>query len=323
MAVLWNHGSGWDDTDLYAEARARGLIPPAPTEPNFGASRRGIPAAPAGLTRHRRVGGSRRPGSFFITAYQTVESDDPGRPRRAIAFDDDAQDFLDNQEMRKVFTDVTAATGKRFDIIGMDACLMAMVETAVQIRGCADYFCASQELEPGDGWPYHTLLAELAARPEMDAREFSGRIVRDFTAAYPAYEVVTQSACELAGIDRVATATDALGAALVHALAAGGDPSIYSALHGARSGAQGFDHPDYIDLDHFCELLATAAPSTANETREVRDALRACVFENSAPNLKVGNARGLSIYFPHGRTNDLYRNLEFGRGDWTRFLDAY
>lgn len=27
MAVLWNHGSGWDDTDVYAEARRRGLNP--------------------------------------------------------------------------------------------------------------------------------------------------------------------------------------------------------------------------------------------------------------------------------------------------------
>ena len=58
MVVLWNHGSGWDDTDIYAEARKRGLNPPAARPPATGEARRsgvrGRPIIPGGFCTTQR-----------------------------------------------------------------------------------------------------------------------------------------------------------------------------------------------------------------------------------------------------------------------------
>ena len=47
---------------------------------------------------------------------------------RAILFDDNAKDFLDNQEMKQVLADTATLLGRKVDILGMDACLMSMAE---------------------------------------------------------------------------------------------------------------------------------------------------------------------------------------------------
>jgi hypothetical protein len=45
----------------------------------------------------------------------------------------------------------------KFDIIGFDACLMAMYEVAAALQPFARYLLASQLLEPGHGWDYKSL----------------------------------------------------------------------------------------------------------------------------------------------------------------------
>src|SRR5205085_2240618 len=47
---------------------------------------------------------------------------------RAIAFDDDAKDFLDNQELKRVLAQAAKSLGGKIAVIGMDACLMSLVE---------------------------------------------------------------------------------------------------------------------------------------------------------------------------------------------------
>ena len=198
MAVLWNHGAGWDDTDIYAEAKRRGLNPP-PSRPSSGAGLRrsgvrGRPMLPGGFIK-RSAAKKRFRGPFFLTAFQLEKV---GGKRRAIAFDDDAQDFLDSVEMKKVFQAEAKAAKRKFDVIGMDACLMSMVETGLQVAQAGEVFCGSQEVEPGEGWPYDRILKALAAKPEMDGRELAALIVKEFVGSYSKRQAVTQSAFDLA-----------------------------------------------------------------------------------------------------------------------------
>jgi cysteine peptidase C11 family protein len=65
--------------------------------------------------------------------------------------------------------------GRKVDMVGMDACLMTMLEVAYQIRDHAEILVGS---EPGDGRPYDTVLRDLAARPGMTARDLAATIVR-------------------------------------------------------------------------------------------------------------------------------------------------
>ena len=319
MVVLWNHGNGWDDTNLYLEAKKRGLNP---------ATRPGADGGRAGVVRRgmlpadflRRAAPKRRfRGSFFLTAWQLEKK---AGARRAIAFDDDAQDFLDNVEMKKVFDDAAKAAKKKFDVIGMDACLMSMVETGAQIRKSGVVFCGSQELEPGAGWPYERILKALHANSAIDGRALAALIAREFVASYPKGEIVTQSACNLAALDGVTKAANALGTKLATALKKN-DLALLGAIGRARDLAQGYEHPDYVDLLDFAENLAALWPSAKADTKAIATALAACVFANHAPHAKVRRSHGLSIYLPAGKRSPLYQKLVFAKGGWGKFLATF
>ena len=86
---------------------------------------------------------------------------------RGIAYDDQAQDFLDNIELKKVLANIRKKLKRNIDILGMDACLMSMVEVAYQMRDAVDYSVGSEESEPNEGWPYDRILKALAANPAM------------------------------------------------------------------------------------------------------------------------------------------------------------
>lgn len=317
MAVLWNHGAGWDDTDIYAEARKRGLNPPAARPPATDEARRsgvrGRPILPGGFVQ-RSAARKRFRGSFFLTAFK-MES------RRAIAFDDDAQDFLDSVEMKNVFVAAVKAAKRKFDVIGMDACLMSMVETGLQVQQAGEVFCGSQEVEPGEGWPYDRILKALSAKPAMDGRELTKIIVKEFVASYSKSQAVTQSAFDLPALTQVQKVADELGTLLAKAYVKD-DFAVKGAISDARSRSQGYEHPDYVDLHDFCGRVAKNFPASATVAKKVQDAVAACVFANSAPNSKVAASRGLSIYLPWGKVSPLYKNLDFAKGGWADFLLA-
>ncbi len=74
--------------------------------------------------------------------------------------------------------------GHSFELIGFDACLMAMIEVAYQVEPYSNYMVASQELEAGDGWPYDVWLPGLKANPGWDGGQLGEQIVSDFHAFY-------------------------------------------------------------------------------------------------------------------------------------------
>jgi hypothetical protein len=315
MAVLWNHGAGWDDRDIYAEARRRGLNPPEGATATAAAD---APSLPRQWSVNRGSARSRNRGSFFMTEFRFEGA---GMQRRAIAFDDQAQDFLDSVEMKDVFNEVASAMGGKFNVIGMDACLMSMIEVAVQVKDAADLFCGSQELEPGQGWPYDRILKRLEIDPAMDGRTLCGVIVDEFVKSYPASEVVTQSAFDLGRLDRLRQATDELGVFLAKGFAHG-DDAVISAVERAGRKAQRYQTADYVDIGDFCGILGKSLPAAELLCKEVTDALAACVFSNSAPHQDVRRSQGISIYLPGGKVSPLYQKLDFAGGGWGRFLAA-
>ena len=89
-------------------------------------------------------------------------------PVKGISYDESSGNHLDNFKLTAALAEgVKLNGGKKFDIIIMDACLMAMVEIAYQIKDSAKVYIASEEVAPADGMPYDSILAKLAARPSM------------------------------------------------------------------------------------------------------------------------------------------------------------
>ena len=151
IIVLWNHGQGWDDTDIYAGERFRAV---------------------------RRLASGRIRHALFRTPVRRVlKRAANDKTTRAILLDDDAKDFLDNLETKKVFAAAKRLLKRKVDILGMDACLMSMAEVGYQVRGSVAYTVGSEETEPLNGWPYDAILTRTHEEADDDAKsaEFAHR----------------------------------------------------------------------------------------------------------------------------------------------------
>ncbi len=299
--ILWNHGGGWDDTDVYASDRLRR-----------------IQRAARGRIRH----------AFFLSNLKTaVKTAAGGAKPRAILYDDDAKDFLDNIEIKKVLTAAKKAAGHKIDILGMDACLMSMAEVACQVKSSAQYTVGSEQTEPLEGWPYHTLLAELARKPAMPTKDFTAVIVDKYIASYPPSEAVTQSACDLAKSDALMSAVKNLGAALSTGLA---NHAVKMAIMQARNQVQSYEVPENIDLVDFCKLMMendALDEVIKNACQKVMDAVcgpEGIVVKSGCKGAAVKNSYGVAIYFPTISLSPLYAKLDFTKKTgWGKFLNKY
>ena len=317
LVVIWNHGAGWDDENIYRSVK-RGLKRNlAYKGSTVGEAVRG--AAGAIPLAHVRAM-SKRPfkrALFSTTIHTAVRT-------RAIAFDDQAEDFLDNIELKRVLTAAKKGFGGKIDVLGMDACLMNMAEVAYQVRNTADVLVGSQEVEPAEGWPYTTILRELAKTPDMTPAQLGKVIVDRYLASYKANEGVTQSTLDLSASAKLEGEIDKLASALLKELS--GEAAQVAVMR-ARRAVRSYETKDYIDLVHFCQLLrkfsASAGLQAACAGVEAT-ATKNFVLASGFKGASVSNSNGVSIYFPEETISPLYAKLDFAKNNkWNEFLAAY
>ncbi len=294
--IIWNHGTGvYVPKEMLAvsQARARASMIPATM----------LPRPPSLVSRLDPLG-------------------------FGLAYDDRSGDCLDTLELERVLATGHRLLGRKIDLVGMDACLMAMVEIAWQIRDHARVLVGSEEIEPGTGWPYAAILRDLVARPAMGPDELATTIVRRYLASYRWLgQDVTQSAIDLSRLDDLADAVDRLARVLLAAL-----PGIRLAVSHARRRTLSFFDDHYVDLHHLASNLALGSDLAAlrHACMNVmgiiggRQATSPIIAEaHVGPGISA--ARGLSIYFPpSGEPWAFYRELDFAqRTRWADFLEAY
>lgn len=324
MLVIWNHGSGMDDSNLYEGDYFSGVAPPV-TRKGVVVQRggvkgkaRGMAPAPVTTGRVQAVAKRAKRALFGSTVKSMLTS-------RAIAFDDQAKDFLDNIELKRVLSDIKRTLKQKIDIVGFDACLMSMVEVSYQIKDAVSVTCGSEEEEPNEGWPYDAILKALAAKPTMAAQELAGIIVKQYIASYKPNESVTLAATDLAAVDTLASAIDGLGKALSSAMS---DGAARGAIIGVRAQVQEYTKPydEYIDLGDLCDLLAknVGHPDVAAACGKVQAALKNAVIAAGSKGASVANSHGISIYFPKKTVSGLYATLDFARANaWAGFIANY
>jgi len=300
--ILWNHGSGW-----WEDAKRRSTGP----DPADAASLAGIgkAAGPACRRPHRPL--------FRHTFPQA---------HRSICYDDTSGgDALDNRELRVVLAGVCALLGRKIDLLGMDACLMNMVEVAWQLRDSVKVIVGSEIEEPFDGWPYAEILSRLAVRPRQDVATFARWIVNAYLLSYKSKgETVTQSALDVGQIDNVVTKIDVLSGALLAALET--DSNLI--MNAWRRSPRFYDD-NYIDLACFARNLRKKAGADLRAMADdVITALKAgkgrAILLQGKIGKEVRGTCGLSIYFPADRINPAYRTLDFCADcGWHAFLERY
>jgi hypothetical protein len=318
LLVVWNHGNGWDDENVYRVAR---------NVMNLNLKRRGEVVLPAksatrnsvSIRRIRAIGGKKFRRALFYTSIMNAMT------TRGIAYDDDAKDFLDNKEMKRVLLSAKKMLKHKVDILGMDACMMSMAEVAYQLRDSVSLTVGSEEVEPGDGWPYNRILAKLTKKPAMMPNDLATTIVNEYLASYPANAGVTQSACDLSKAGLLASTVDQLADGLNNNLS---DAAERAKIVECRLQTQAYDTPDYVDLYDFCDLLEgkTGFDDIRAACSSVKNAIRrdGVIIRSGYKGKSVKHSNGLSIYFPQKSLSSLYSTLDFTKKtSWGKFLQIY
>lgn len=244
----------------------------------------------------------------------------------------------------------------RFEIIGMDACLMAQIEIMAALQPHANYAVASEEVEPAIGWAYASFLGDLVQNPDMNGAQLSkaivdGYIVDDQRILDPAARAEFMrggsplgsffgggslaSADQLAAqISRDVTLT-AVDLNAFSGLMTSYNDFVYQLRNEdqqlvaqARNYTQSYTSifgrevpPSYIDLGHFVLLLQNN--SSNSKTKQAADAVIAALRQTIIAE-KHGSARkgstGLAIYFPN---STLYSSPVTGPQSYTGIASRF
>lgn len=238
-------------------------------------------------------------------------------------------DILTLPELRSALEAVPAASGA-YEMVGLDACLMATIDMVDVLGGKARYMVASEEVEPGTGWDYAGLLTALAADTSMDGAAL-GRIICDtyFAACGKEKgiaETVTLSTLDLTRAAPLLVAYDAVGR---EALLAGCEQreAYFSAFGRAASrsqnyggGGEGKSNPfDMTDLGDLVTYSAELLPENADELLQ---ALEACVVYQVKGEYRA-RASGIACYYHYSANHKALQNFtELGTSEaFAHFYD--
>jgi hypothetical protein len=238
--------------------------------------------------------------------------------------------FADEQRLKDVMADLETGTRRRLSIVGMDACLMAMLEVQYQIRDYAQVMIGSQAVEPMDGWPYAAIVEKLNANSGMGARELGKLIVDEYAGYYASKDKITQSAIDLTKMDEAARRVGVFANAM--RIAYPSDAALRTAYNdvglAARRPWNRFrgDDPEYVDLTTVARGMFKLYNGDFEQVTTSGEELMAWLESddgpiiNSAATGRYAKAKGISIYLPRKETSPLYATLDFSTTGWTDFL---
>ncbi len=242
--------------------------------------------------------------------------------RKGISYDEQSGKIITAAELGMALEAVHGIIGKPIDLFGMDACLMQMIEVAYELRENASYVVASEETEPGDGWPYDHIYAALFKSPETAPLDLSKLIVNAYSQSYLSNKKgVTMSVIDTSYLPALATEIDNFSKILISALTS--DERIKT-VKICVAQAQKFEISAYIDIGDFIKLVIgsmdAAEVKKAGET--VLMALSKAIVVNSVTGGTAKNATGLAIYFPRSTFNQKYSTLKFASYAWDEMVNA-
>lgn len=210
-------------------------------------------------------------------------------------------DSLLLEEMKDALEMTPYAEGASIDIVGFDACLMGSLESMTVWKDYADYYLASEESEPGDGWDYSTFSAlnDISEPLEMAKTIIDGykRYYEKSTRTEP---TLTLSLSDLSEVEKVSASVNELAEAISRNLGV----SEYTDLLRKRSGAKSFGNigsedknSDYYiyDLVDLCDFSSKLSDSYPDECAKLESAVHEMVCYQYA---NTEGAAGISIYFP-------------------------
>ena len=212
-------------------------------------------------------------------------------------------DFLYMGELR------TALRGQSFDLIGFDACMMAGIEVAYQLKEFTRYFVASEEVIPGYGFPYDTFAVALKQNPGWTGLDLGKNIVTLYAARYANFADWTLSLIDETALTQLIPQVDTwagllrTGAGLFQGR---NDPldNVQVLLKFDRASSLEFHDKNFVDLYDLAARINNDGNLPAcikTPIPKILDLLLNQIVLAERHSADISAARGMHIYFPRNR----------------------
>jgi len=254
---------------------------------------------------------------------------------RGILFNEQSRTYMDNQNLSEALQDIknNVLGGKKIDLLGMDACLMAMVEVSYLAHKYASVLVGSQEVELANGWDYAAFM-RMFSGANVSAHTIAQGIVSSYAAYYKdKVQFYTQSAINLDAIPLLKENINQF-AKLFKSCQSVDRSSINDVINKAHRSCQQFSTSSYVDLYSFYEeihsQLSNGSFSKFQRTRLI-DEMKTTLSQGmrligqvviaNTVGKNLARAHGISIYFPYGRVDCSYFKTDFAREcSWLEFI---
>lgn len=250
-----------------------------------------------------------------------------GEILRDISNDDHTGNSIKTEQLGTAFSQISRIIGKKIDIVGMDACLMAMIEVAAEFSESADYFIASQEVIPAAGWPYDRIFGLWEDTRNEGTESLLKMMTREYADFYEENPMlgsikVSLSSVDLKKMNAVFKEVKTLTKGILSL-----PESEAVQLHGAIQKTTSFYVSEYGD---FLDFIANYRPWDSSGAIEkilekLKSSLKNTIVSNDVAQ-KDSKATGVSLWLPwnsYDLTQDLkrYEGLRFDKlTNWSKVI---
>jgi len=272
-----------------------------------------------------------------------------GNGYKGVAYDDVSKHYMSVRQLSLALAGITKRTRRKLDLLAMDASLMQMAGVAWELKDYVKVIVGSEESVPGQGFPYKDVLTDLNKKPEMNAKELAGVLVKGYGNCYSGKGVTVSAVKDyengkycggttISALDSAAMPgfvkllnnwTDALTSndALLKKAAKSSliENTFYFSSSQADTGVRSLDLCDLIDQ------INSVLPD-GSKAKVAGKTLKKFITENlvisqRAAGTKTGTAlpykkrtRGLAIYMLKMKKDQLYSELQFAKDShWDSF----
>jgi hypothetical protein len=190
--------------------------------------------------------------------------------------------------------------GNAIDVLGFDACLMAMVEICYELREATSSMVASEAVIPKTSWPYASIISAIESQPDLSPPEFGRVCVDEYDKEYSNRRnrpVINLSCFDLKQWDSVVLTMKDFISCLLGAVE---NSQSRSHIRSAMTTARYLEESDYIDVGTFCSEITRSFTSdqTGTSAEKVIRTLSKAVYYCSHSGGSPISSAGVSLYFP-------------------------
>jgi len=249
---------------------------------------------------------------------------------KGVSYDDGSGNHITTPQLGKLADGLYSLLGRKVDIFGFDACLMQMLEVDYEMKKAVKYMLASEETEPGDGWPYNDFLAPLVANPDMSPADLAILHAKKYNESYAngsqGKSTVTFSAVNVEKLVSFIPVLNDFAESMMD------NGSLISLYKDAISASQAFYYSEYKDLYDFARLIKEKVTDSniQDKAQAVMTGLKGndpVILYGGNTGGDMANGEGLSIWIPtkseyNNKKSDYKELLSTKNSKWAQFIES-